>query len=685
MRSRLRWTRRVSGWVASWAILCGAAVAAQPAPCSCGGAAAHCASPCPVRSTRNVIIFVADGLRHGSVNATDAPTLLSVRERGVSFTNSHSLFPTLTTPNASAIATGHYIGDTGDFSNAIYVGFPIFNQGGFGKHAGTLTPFLENDQVLGDIDAHFPGGNFLHEESLLAIARRHGFNTAAIGKLGPTAIQDVSQLMPTQESSGSQVRTRGPAQTVILDDATGTPEGVPVSADVQAALAKAGLDPSPPKRPASSGAGLSTANVTQQKWFAEAATKAVLPAFERSGRPFVLVYWSRDPDITQHGQGDSLGKLTPGINGPTSRAAVANADDNLRQLLEFIDASPALRATTDVFVTSDHGFATISKHEVDGRGTVASGYSTRFTYLGADGRQEVDSGYLPPGFLAIDLAHELELPLYDPDSPIQLEGASHYEPVDPAKPSVAGVRQHPLMGSGLLGGRGAVADATDATVVVAAGGGTDLIYLPRHDTALVRRIVEFLSRQEYVGALFVDSAYGHMPGALALSAVGMEGRALTPRPAIAVSLASFLIDPADMQSGVQVSDSGLQEGQGMHGGLARHTTFNNMAALGPDFKQGFASGAPVSNADIVPTVLHILGLTAGHGGSLSGRVLVEALAGGPATVRSRKTIARSPMTRDGRATILELQEAGGRRYFDGACSLNLRVLRQHQVSCSIAR
>jgi arylsulfatase A-like enzyme len=63
-------------------------------------------------------LFVADGLRPGSVNAKDAPTLDALREQGVSFLNSHSLYPTFTTPNASAIATGHYLGDTGDFANA---------------------------------------------------------------------------------------------------------------------------------------------------------------------------------------------------------------------------------------------------------------------------------------------------------------------------------------------------------------------------------------------------------------------------------------------------------------------------------------------------------------------------------------------------------------------------------------
>ena len=43
------------------------------------------------------------------------------------FTNSHSLFPTITTVNASAIATGHYIGDTGDFGNTIYTGTPMIS------------------------------------------------------------------------------------------------------------------------------------------------------------------------------------------------------------------------------------------------------------------------------------------------------------------------------------------------------------------------------------------------------------------------------------------------------------------------------------------------------------------------------------------------------------------------------
>ncbi|HUN91920.1 MAG TPA: alkaline phosphatase family protein, partial [Burkholderiaceae bacterium] len=346
---------------------------------------------------RNAIIFVADGLRRGSVDATQAPTLLRVRQQGVDFVNSHALFPTFTTPNAAAIATGHALGDHGDFSNTVYPGFAIFNDGAIaGKRTGTSTPFLENDQVLADIDEHFANRNYLNEESLLALARAQGFQTASVGKLGPVAIQDVTQLNPV----GGNLPV---PQTVFLDDATGTPAGIPLSAAVQAALAAAGLPAAAPPRTQPAGdvatPGTRDANVAQQRYFADATTKALLPLFKASGKNFVLVFWSRDPDGTQHNQGDSLNQLVPGINGPTSRAAVANADANLEQILDAVEADAQLRATTDVIVTSDHGFATISKHEVDAQGHASTSYSTRFTYAAAHGGNEVVPGWLPPGFL----------------------------------------------------------------------------------------------------------------------------------------------------------------------------------------------------------------------------------------------------------------------------------------------
>jgi len=166
-----------------------------------------------IAAPRNVVIFVADGLRPGSVNAQDAPTLHALREQGVSFLNSHSLYPTFTTPNASVIATGHYLGDTGDFGNALYTGYWMFDSGNFTQRAASGIPFIENDEVLGDLDDHFEG-NYLGEDTLLALARAKGYSTAAIGKLGPVAIQDVTQLAPMDG------RFNVP-QTIIIDDATG--------------------------------------------------------------------------------------------------------------------------------------------------------------------------------------------------------------------------------------------------------------------------------------------------------------------------------------------------------------------------------------------------------------------------------------------------------------------------------
>jgi arylsulfatase A-like enzyme len=631
-----------------------AIAAAQPAQ----------STPAPAHSQRNIVIFIADGLRHDAVNPEDAPTLTAIREKGVHFVNSHSLFPTLTTPNASAIATGHYLGDTGDFSNTEYIGFPAFNHGDFNKTPGTPTPFLENDLVLGDLAAHFRDGNFLNEESLLALARAHGFNTAAIGKLGPVAIQDITQLKPTEH------HFRKP-QTIILDDSTGTDGGVPLTPEVRSALVAAGLGAKPTPRDQPPGTaftpGTLAANVGQQKWFADAATKVVLPRFVRAGRPFVLVFWSRDPDGTQHNQGDSLNQLRPGINGPTSKAAIANADANLRQLLDFVAEDPALQAATDVFVTSDHGFATISRHEIDAAGHATASYSSGFTYLGSDGKPETPPGWLPPGFLAIDLAHALALPLFDPDTQITVDGSQRYAPVDPTKPATGESRQHPVAGDGLIGGTGALRDPVDSKVIVTASGGSDLIYVSRHDRVTARRIVEFLVHQDYVGALFVDPALGQIPGTLPLTAVGLEGSSRMPRPAIVVGFKTFLLEPGNLLSAVQVSDTPLQEGQGMHGGFGRDSTFNNMAAVGPDFKQGFTDSLPASNADIVPTVAHILGLRLPRAGKLRGRVLAEALLDGADSAPVRREFTISPRTTSGLTTVLLYQELEGRRYFDTAC------------------
>src|SRR6185312_12667809 len=97
---------------------------------------------------------------------------------------------------------------------------------------------------------------------------------------------------------------------------------------------------------------------------------ALLPDMAEVGhdkRPFVLVFWSRDPDYSQHNATDSEGKLVPGINGATQHRAIANADSALKAILDSLKRH-GLDKNTDIFVTADHGFATVAKGIPDAGG-----------------------------------------------------------------------------------------------------------------------------------------------------------------------------------------------------------------------------------------------------------------------------------------------------------------------------
>ena len=647
-------------------------------------------SPAQTPAPRNIIIFVADGLRAGSVNAQTAPTMLSIRNNGVYFSNSHSLFPTFTTANASAIATGHQLGDTGDFSNTIASGFPMYNTGNFGFLAGTQTPFVENNQILSDLNDHLYG-NYLNETTLMSMARRNGYNTASVGKVGPIAIQDVTQINPV-------AKTLPTPNTVFIDDATGSTAGIPLSSQLQTALNTLSLSLTAPNRSNGCAAtaqcsngfsgtnaspGTTSANLVQQQYFADSLTKAILPAFVQSGKPFYALFWSRDPDGTQHNQGDSLNSLTPGINGPTSVAAVKNADNNLAQIIAYVQSNPALANNTDIIVTADHGFSTISKHEIDASGqSFVSDYASTITYKDVTGRQEVNTGFLPVGFLALDIAHEFGLPLFDPDSVITTNGVRTYAPVDPtiAQATTASL-QHPASGDGLIGGTGAILNSTDARIVVASNGGSDLIYVPGHDAATVRHIVSFLARQSYVGGIFVDDSYSSdIPGALPLSSIGLVGSSVTPRPAISVNFKTFLLDPTTLQSDVEIADSTLQEGQGMHGTLSRADTFNNVAAIGPDFKTSYVDPVPMSNADIVPTLAALMHIDLPFTGTLKGRIMREALRGNtdiPAFTNDKHYSGDS----GGFSTVLVYQSVGDERYYDQACLVSITAASTNANPC----
>lgn len=602
----------------------------------------------------NVILFVADGLRGGLVSSETAPTMAQLRDQGVYFRNSHALFPTLTMPNAAAFATGHVVGDTGLFSNAIYTGLALRSV------YGSVVPFLESDQVLTELATRY-GAAFFGPPTVMATARATGYATAAIGKGGPIAIQDPTAL----DGAG----------TLLIDDFTGLVGGVPLPVAWRERFQLAQVPTPPPTRGGGRGEngnpgnyvhrGTIMTNAVQQQYFLDVTVNVVLEELARSGKPFVLVYWSRDPDGTQHNQGDSFKTLTPGINGPTSLAAVHNADlalATIEQELRLLN----LLDMTDIIVASTHGFSTIAKN-----GIPSESSSSKYADVGA--------GDLPVGFLAIDLSAALgkadpRLKLFDPDD--------SYQEINWK------TGRHPVRGNAIIG-----VDADHPRVVVAANGGSDLIYLPgepirvatpsktaeaeirapAEQRSLAKQIVEMLLEQQYVSGVFVDRArFGNIPGTLATEDIGLVGAAVAPHPDIVVSFASFVIrECAQAEStlcAAEIADTLLQQGQGMHGSFSRADTWNFIAARGPDFRSRFVDPLPASNADIGCTIAALLSLSIQSGGPLMGRVLTEAFSSTPTTaslpVVTLATRQSAPDPRNHLRTLLKTQTVNGQVYFD---------------------
>ncbi len=569
----------------------------------------------------NLVLFVPDGLRAQMVSPETAPAMARLRDAGVTFANSHSLYPSLTTANASAFATGHSLGDTGNYANTLFAGFsvPSANK--------SVTPFLEDDTVLGDMDQHF-AGDYLNAETILAAARKAGYNTAAIGKLGPVLIFDHT------ERSGQL--------SVIVDDNTGKPNGIAIPEWVRAGLERSHLSASAPAR-GNNGLpgdavtpGTRVPNSDQQQWMVAVLNRVILKKFRSDSKPFVIVFWSRDPDGTQHNQGDSLNQLEPGINGPTSLAAIKNVDGNLQQIRDALAAS-GLESSTNIIVSSDHGFSTISKQSV-------TSPSVKEHYA------DVPEGFLPPGFLAKDLSHLLGLPLWDPDQ----------------DNSEVKQRAHSSRANGLVG-----SDPDKPALIVTANGGTDLIYLPdgrpgAESGQLTARIVQFLLAQDYVSGIFVDDRLGRFPGTLTLNDINLQGSARTPTPSILVNFTSLPTGCAQPAlCAAEIADTVLQQGQGMHGSFSRADTFNFTAAYGPDFKKRFMDYTPVSNADIGKTMAKLLKLPMPDRGKLAGRVIDEALLNGATPEVVRMTLVSDPAC-NGLQTRLDLQQVGTVRYLDAA-------------------
>ncbi len=258
-------------------------------------------------SARLILIVVMDGLRPDSINREDTPTLFRLRQEGVSYINSHSVFPTVTRVNAAVISTGHYPDANGLVSNSMFV--PGVNPN---------RPFNTSDyrQLLKLRDV--TEGRLLFMESMAERLKAQHMRFAAVSS-GSTGS---ALLLNHRAPEGVGVLVNGnfdPGKRVAYPD------------DVSAAILSR-FGPAPAQEDSAA-----------VDWADRVLREYVLPEL----KPDVAIDWQTEPDGSQHRYGTS---------SPEARKALANSDRNLGLTLATLQ-DLGLADKTDVIVLSDHGFS----------------------------------------------------------------------------------------------------------------------------------------------------------------------------------------------------------------------------------------------------------------------------------------------------------------------------------------
>jgi arylsulfatase A-like enzyme len=197
-------------------------------------------------------------------------------------------------------------------------------------------------------------------------------------------------------------------------------------------------------------------------------------------------------------------------------------------------------------------------------------------------------------------------------------------------------------------------------VMVVGLGGSVMFYVVERQEAVVRRLVEFLQQSDFTGVVFSRLK---IEGTFPLDAVRYNSQT-NSGPDVLISL-RWTADKNDHGvPGMFYSMDGTK-GKGSHASLSRFDMNNTLVASGPDFKRGFLNETPSGNIDLVPTVLHLLGVKPPQ--PLDGRVLHEAFATHKGSLPRVKT-ERLEATRDigflRWSQYLKFSEVDGAIYFD---------------------
>lgn len=610
-------------------------------------------TPAPIAATRT-IIFVWDGLRPDDVTATDTPNLYALQQAGVQFSDNHSTYPTFTMMNGAAFATGSFPGTTGFYGNTFWTPpqgagntIPAGNGAG-GTAADYVDPVFTEDYAILDTLNTYYGNQLLLVRSLFSTAQAAGMTTATIGKSGAAYIQDLGKASFFVDENTVQPRSLvtelQAANIAIPVNTTKNYSDVALSATNGNPTARAGYitfnttayDPNGALTVAardsadtSQGAPEDAAN----KYMMSVFTGYILP----QKKPMLSLIWFRTPDNVEHGYGPGTANVKAGLRSQDAR---------LGELMAALKAQ-GLDTTTNIVVVSDHAHSTVSGplglyplRAITPSATAPNGApvngSTNGTSAAALGAASASGFSFSGDVRTADLLTYRGIKAYDGTgcSTSAMYGLdANGKPTVPVRSDVAGT---------LCGAANTKYQAVSATlatpvasfrvpapgslpagaVVVAANGGSDYLYVPGHDPAVIKQVVGILQRREEYGAIFVDSRYGAIPGTFMMKDANLENttRRDNGQPDIVVSFAWDETVSVQGKTGIEFESTGGQ--RGMHGSFGITDVHNTLIASGPSFQKAKVISGPSGNVDVAPTVAWLLGLSMPQA---NGRVLNEGL------------------------------------------------------------
>ena len=213
---------------------------------------------------------------------------------------------------------------------------------------------------------------------------------------------------------------------------------------------------------------------------------------------------------------------------------------------------------------------------------------------------------------------------------------------------------------------GLKASVDSGDVVLASSGQAVALHVAGHDGARIGGIARFVQSRDWGGVVFTAAQgpgdpRGTIDGTFSLEFIHVANGERSPD-----LLVTFPWTSQANAFGVPGSDLACVSGAPLlasdHGSMSPWNVRNTLLAWGADFKKGVTVTAPAGNADVAPTVLAVLGIDERDG--MDGRVLVEALAGGPDPEQVAVDTRTHTVGAGAYRAALQVSTVDGRRYVD---------------------